>query len=157
MKILYTAFNGKTNSSKILLDNIVSENKLYLKNSFTTSVKQLNSKIKNNNYDLIVSFGQAPLDKDTIRIETRGNEIDYFDTDYDYSILKKLFDENGFNTIVSKNAGNYLCNNIYYNGLKYIKENGLKCKMIFIHIPKIANISNIELLANIISFNKMEE
>ena len=85
MKILYTAFNGKTNSSKILLDNIVSENKLYLKNSFTTSVKQLNSKIKNNNYDLIVSFGQAPLDKDTIRIDTRGNEIDYFDTDYDYS------------------------------------------------------------------------
>ena len=157
MKILYTAFNGKTNSSKILLDNIVSENKLYLKNSFTTSVKQLNSKIKNNNYDLIVSFGQAPLDKDTIRIETRGNKIDYFDTDYDYSILKKLFEENGFNTIVSKNAGNYLCNNIYYNGLKCIKENGLKCKMIFIHIPKIANISNIELLANIISFNKMEE
>ena len=59
VNILYTAFNGKTNSSKILLDYIKTDNcnKLYLRNSFTTSVKQLNSKIKNNNYDLIVSFG----------------------------------------------------------------------------------------------------
>lgn len=43
MKILYTAFNGKSNSSKILLDNINTsiDNKLYLKNSFKTSVEQL--------------------------------------------------------------------------------------------------------------------
>ena len=38
MKILFTAFNGKNNSSKILLDMINTKNKLYLKNSFTTSV-----------------------------------------------------------------------------------------------------------------------
>ena len=41
MNILYTAFNGKNNSSKILLDKINSNNKLYLKNSFITSVKEL--------------------------------------------------------------------------------------------------------------------
>ncbi len=48
MKILYTAFNGKSNSSKILLDNIIVEedNKLYLKNSFKTSVEQLSNKLK---------------------------------------------------------------------------------------------------------------
>ena len=42
----------------ILLDYIKTDNcnKLCLRNSFTTSVKQFNSKIKNNNYDLIVSF-----------------------------------------------------------------------------------------------------
>lgn len=79
MKILYTAFNGKSNSSKILLDNIIAEkdNKLYLRNSFKTSVKQLSNKIKKNEYELIISFGQAPLDKGTIKIETRGNGIDY--------------------------------------------------------------------------------
>lgn len=159
MKILYTAFNGKSNSSKILLDNIISENKnkLYLKNSFSTSVKQLNNKIKNNEYDLIISFGQAPLENDTIKIEIRGNGINYFETDYDYNNLKEALDKNGFHTIISKDAGNYFCNNIYYNGLKYIKENDLKSKMIFIHIPKIDKISNIELLSNIISFNKTEE
>lgn len=34
MKVLYTAFNGKNNSSKILLDAITATDKLYLKNSF---------------------------------------------------------------------------------------------------------------------------
>ena len=50
---------------------------------------------------------------------------------------------------ISEDAGNFLCNNLYYNGLKYIKEKNINCKMIFIHIPKIENISNIDLLANI--------
>ena len=31
LKILYIAFNGKENSSKILLDKIISNNKLYKK------------------------------------------------------------------------------------------------------------------------------
>lgn len=75
MKILFTAFNGKNNSSKILLDMINTKNKLYLKNSFTTSVNQLKKELKNNNYDLIISFGQAPLEKDTIKIETIGRNI----------------------------------------------------------------------------------
>lgn len=150
MNILYTAFNGKTNSSKILLDYIETDNcnKLYLRNSFTTSVKQLNSKIKNNNYDLIVSFGQASLDKDTIKIETTGKNNDFYKTNYDYNYLKNRL-EDKYNVIISNDAGNYLCNNIYYNGLKYIKENNLKTKMIFIHIPKIDNIENINLLSSI--------
>jgi len=33
-----------------------------------------------------------------------------------------------------------LCNNIYYKGLKYIFDNKLKTKMIFIHIPYLNNI-----------------
>ncbi len=150
MNILYTAFNGKTNSSKILLDYIKTDNcnKLYLRNSFTTSVKQLNSKIKNNNYDLIVSFGQASLDKDTIKIETTGKNNDFYKTNYDYNYLKNRL-EDKYNVIISNDAGNYLCNNIYYNGLKHIKENNLKTKMIFIHIPKIDNIENINLLSSI--------
>lgn len=151
MKILYTAFNGKSNSSKILLDNIIVEedNKLYLKNSFKTSVEQLSKKLKKDRYDLIISFGQAPIDKETIKIETRGNGIDYFETDYDYNNLKKLFEKNGFNVVISKDAGNYLCNNIYYNGLKHIRENNLKCKMIFVHIPQIDNINDIKKISAI--------
>ena len=150
MNILYTAFNGKTNSSKILLDYIETDNcnKLYLRNSFTTSVKQLNSKIKNNNYDLIVSFGQALLDKDTIKIETTGKNNDFYKTNYDYNYLKNRL-EDKYNVIISNDAGNYLCNNIYYNGLKYIKEYNLKTKMIFIHIPKTDNIENINLLSSL--------
>lgn len=148
MNILFTAFNGKNNSSKILLDMINNKNKLYLKNSFTTSVKQLQKEIKDNQYDLIISFGQAPLEEDTIKIETIGRNIVEYKTKYDFISLKNKFDNN-FKTIISNDAGNYLCNNIYFYGLKYIEDNKLKANMIFIHIPKINNISNIDNLSKI--------
>lgn len=152
MNILYTAFNGKDNSSKILLDNIkiLDENKLYLRNSFITSVKQLQNKIKLDNFDLIVSFGQAPLEQDNIRIEVVGkdqNEI--YESDFDYSELKEKLEKNNYKTDVSRDAGNWYCNNIFFTGLKYIKETNLKCKMIFIHIPFIDKISNIEDLSKL--------
>ena len=149
MKVLYTAFNGKNNSSKILLDAIYTKNKLYLKNSFNTSVTQLINKIKNNDYDLVISLGQAPIEKDTIKIETKAYMENYFETNFDFTNLKNNLEEN-FKLIISGNAGNYLCNNVYYYGLKFIYENNLKTKMIFIHIPKINNISHIKLMANAI-------
>lgn len=152
MNILYTAFNGKDNSSKILLDNIKisDENKLYLRNSFITSVKQLQNKIKLDNYDLIISFGQAPLEQDNIRIEVAGkDQTEIYESDFHYSELKEYLEKNNYKTDVSRDAGNYYCNNIFFNGLKYIKENNLKCKMIFIHIPFIDKIGNIEDLSKL--------
>lgn len=148
MNILYTAFKGNNNSSKILLDNIISNNRLYLTNSFKTSVAELQKEL-NNNYDLVISFGQAPLDIDTIKIETTAK--DYI-TSYNYNNLYNLLN-NDYNVVISNDAGNYLCNNIYYNGLMYINDNKLKTKMIFIHIPKIDKINDIKKLSEI--FSKM--
>ncbi len=149
MKVLFTAFNGKSNSSKLLLDKINSDNKLYLRNSFSTSVNQLKKELNSKNYDLIISFGQAPLDKDTIKIETIGQDKIKYKTKYDFTSLEETFCINNYKTIISNNAGAYLCNNIYFNGLKYIDDNKLNTNMIFIHIPAIDNISNIDNLANI--------
>lgn len=152
MKILYTAFNGQDNSSKILLDKIIVDNtnKLYLRNSFETSVKQLINKLNSKKYELIISFGQATLETDTIKIEIIGKKQDeFYKTDFNYLKIKDSIENNGFKVYVSEDAGNFLCNNLYYNGLKYINENKLNCKMIFIHIPKIENIRDIDLLANI--------
>lgn len=90
MKILYTAFNGQDNSSKILLDKIKvdKKDKLYLRNSFDTSVKQLINELEK--YESIISFGQAPLDKDTIKIEVIGKkEKDLYKTDFNYSKIKE--------------------------------------------------------------------
>lgn len=149
MEILYTAFKGKTNSSKMLLDKISNQNKLYLTNSFITSVYELEQELKRKNYDLIISFGQAFLDLDTIQIETLAKiEEDTYKTKYNYSKLKNKL-ENKYKVIVSKNASNYLCNNIYYHGLKLIEENNYNTNIIFIHIPKINNISDIDVLADI--------
>ncbi len=150
MRVLYTAFNGKTNSSKVLLDNIKcnTNDKLYLKNSFITSVKQLESKLQKDDYNLIISFGQAPLDYNNIKIETQGKNSDIYNTTYDFSKLGYKLKTNGFNVIISNDAGNYLCNNIYYYGLKYISEKKIDCDMIFIHIPQLENI-DISLLAKL--------
>jgi len=92
LKILYTAFNGKDNSSKILLDKLYSNNKLYLKNSFITSVRDLQKEIENNDYDLIISFGQAPLGKDTIKIELVGKLEKAYETHYNYEKIKNLLE-----------------------------------------------------------------
>ncbi len=152
-EILYTAFKGKTNSSKVLLDNINSQDKLYLTNSFVTSVTELEQKLKKKHYDLIISFEQAFLDLDTIQIETIAQIDDnVLKTNYDYLKLKKDL-EKEYKVAISKTASNYLCNNIYYHGLRIIKENNYKTNIIFIHIPKLENISNIISLANI--FNNL--
>ena len=155
MNILYTAFKGKNNSSKLLLDHIDANNKLYLTNSFKTSVVELINKLKKNDYDLIVSFGQAPLDTDVIKIETTAKDKLKYATSYDYRVLHNKL-RKGYEVIISNDAGNYLCNNIYYNGLKYIIENKLKTKMIFIHIPNKEKITDIEKLSKLFNIKEID-
>ena len=149
MSILFTCFNGKNNSSCLLVDKINSNNKLYLKNSFITSVKELEKELVKNNYDLIISFGQADIEIDTIKIELIGRGEIEFITNYNYSNIINKLELYGYRVLISKDAGNYLCNNLYYNGLKYISDNNINTKMIFIHIPKIKNISDIYMLASV--------
>lgn len=149
MKILYTAFNGKQNSSKLLLDKINANNKLYLKNSFITSITQLEKELRKSDYDLVISFGQAPMYPDTVKIEEIGFCNIGYKTNYDYTNMKKDLEDGGYKVIVSNDAGTYLCNNLYFHGLKYISDNKLKTKMIFVHIPEISNITDINIMANI--------
>ena len=94
MKILYTAFKGSTNSSKLLLDDIKSTNKLYLTNSFETSVKELINNLNNNNNNIIISFGQSPLAIDTIKIETTANGEEKLKTNYNYNKLVSRLENN---------------------------------------------------------------
>lgn len=150
MRVLYAGFKGKTNSAKILLDklDIEDENKLYLTNSFDTSVKELKSKLSDNRYDLIVAIGQLKLDKNVVRIERYACGLERILTNYDYNDFKNLLKENNF-VVEESNKTNYLCNNIYYHGLKIIMEQELDTKMIFVHIPKLKNIDDIDLLASI--------
>lgn len=153
MNVLFTAFYGKSNSSKILLDKIESKNKLYLKNSFLTSVSQFIKEISSKDYDLVISFGRAPLKKDNIKIEIQANGENSYITNYDFRDLETMLKLGKYDTIISNDAGNYLCNNVYYEGLKYINKNNLKTKLLFIHIPSTNNISSIDKLATI--FNKV--
>ena len=151
--ILITSFKGKNNSSKLLLDKIKtykSVDKLELTNSFKTSEKELTKKLKNN-YKYVISLGQKPL-VNKVYIERKAKKDNIvLDTNFSIKEMEKLFKENNINFLVSKNAGNYLCNNIYYEGLKYIKENDLKTKMIFIHVPSANQNYDLDKLAQVIS------
>jgi pyrrolidone-carboxylate peptidase len=145
--VLVAGFKGANNSSKVLLDNL-SENKifdiLYLDNDFIKSEHQLINKIKNDEYDNIFIFGQKPVIKSIYFEEIGRNGSEGLETNFNYdgfyAYLKQYY-----KIKISKNAGHYLCNNIYYRGLDYILNNKLKSKIFFIHIPYIGKIDVKEL------------
>lgn len=144
--ILIMGFKGEKNSSKKLLDNIINNdyiNTLFLDNDFSKSEHQLINKLKSKNYSTIYAFGQKPLIK-SIYIEIFGsNKEERIVTNYDYSDIKNYL-SNYYKTRISENAGNYLCNNIYYKGLKHVLKNNLETNMLFIHIPYLKNIDIIK-------------
>lgn len=152
-KVLLTSFKGKSNSSSILLNKIRANNivKLELTNSYTTSEKELKKSISKNKYKYIISLGQKP-NCNHIYIETFANKTgDNIKTIFSYKEFVSFLKENNIQYSLSKDAGNYLCNNIYYEGMKYIKNNILNIKMIFIHIPLINTECDFETLAKVIS------
>ncbi len=135
--VLVTAFKGKTNSSSLLLHKIRAKNTdfLELTNSFITSEKELENKIEKGEFRYILAFGQKP-NSAQITIETTAHKDEkQIKTTFQINRLRKFLGDNGIKSTVSENAGNYLCNNIYYFGQKYAKDNALNIKMVFIHLP----------------------
>lgn len=143
-EVLLCGFNGKINSSKIVVDNVKIDSKIYLKNSFITSVNQLKKELTKNIYDYIILLGQKP-DVKEIYIEIVGKyRTDLILTQYNYEKIANYFRELNYAIVISSDAGNYLCNNIYYNCLKLIRENNLYAKAIFLHIPALKIIKDIK-------------
>lgn len=152
MKILIVGFEENDNSVKILLDTIKEECKkdiLYLKNDFELSSNQIENKLLQN-YDYVLIFGQKPntkkiyLENNAVLEETR------LETDYYYGALKETLESNNYKVASSCDAGNYLCNNVFYRALNFKQKNNLKSKIAFIHIPTIDNIEEIKILASTI-------
>lgn len=151
-KILIAGFEGDDNSAQILLDDIrkiCTKDSLYLKNDFEISSKQIEEKLLNN-YDYILIFGQKP---DTKMLYLENNAIlgeKRLVTDYNYDILKEYLKNYKYEVESSYNAGNYLCNNVFFRALDFKLKNNIKSKIAFIHIPTIDNIGNITNLSNAI-------
>ena len=141
MKILLTAFSGKTNSSKLLIDSIDTDCKLFLTNSFLSSGKQIIDTIKTIRPDFILAFGQKPK-SNCIYIETQAHRENILQTNFDVAQLSESLSKNNISSELSDNAGNYLCNYVYYEGLKYITQDRLDTKMVFIHVPSMKEFIN---------------
>ena len=152
MKILIAGFEGNNNSSKILLDNIKEKcniNVLYLENDFQVSINQIEEKLLEN-YDYVLIFGSKPNTKDIYFENNAILENTKLETDYYYGVLKENLESNNYKVETSCDAGNYLCNNVFYKALSFKQNNNIKSKIAFIHIPTIDNIDDIELLSSTI-------
>ena len=134
MKVLYTGFKGKNNSSYQLLSEISGE-KLFLTNSFEGLKRDIMS--ISDTYDLVIMFGLDTNLKDMVRIERVAKYEDRIETTKaDYAAICRCLEENDIQCIVSENPTQYLCNAAYYHMLH--KTDG---KAVFIHIPSIKNMS----------------
>ena len=139
MNILICGFAGESNSSKILLDKITACDKIYLENDMDKSVAQIINAISKGHYDLVIQIGQGSGLVRCIDIEksvSQGTEV--FMSNYDYTNMRNHFLDAGYHVNVTHENSNYLCNNAFFNTLKYISQNNLNTKSITIHIPPMS-------------------
>lgn len=138
MELLLTGYKGNDNTSKIVLDLITPKYNvdiLYLANDFSMIKQQMEKQLKLKEYDYIFSFGEKQAVKE-IHIETSAMVDDQrVATSFPIESLVERFQAGGYNPIISHDAGTYFSNFTYYNGLRMIKDYGLRSKHIFIHLP----------------------
>jgi len=143
VKVLYTGFKGKYNSSYQLLSKASGET-LALTNSFDGLKRDIMN--ITDSYDLVVMFGLDTSLKDKVRMEAVA-ELDGLKemTKIDCNTIVRHMEENNIPCIVSETPTKYLCNAAYYHMLQKVEE-----KAVFIHIPSLKNMSGY-MMENIVS------
>ena len=134
LRVLYTGFKGKNNSSYQLLAKI-SGQKLFLTNSFDGLKKNIMD-VKEE-YDLIVMFGLDTSLKDAVRIENVAEwQSERIITKLACDAICKSMVAYGIPYVVSNIPTRYLCNAAYFHMLQKFAG-----KVVFIHIPSLKNMS----------------
>lgn len=145
-KILLTAFKGKYNSSAVLVDKITYDNieKLFLTNSMNKLVDELyNQNLES--FDLILMFGINKNLKNCLQLEANAlREANLITTTCNIEDIQTFFNERGIETKINTLPSAYLCNNAYYHVL--LKNP----KGVFIHIPGLSKIDDLDNLIKII-------
>lgn len=142
--ILLTAFLGS--SAEPLIKNTDNYRTLFLPNDKIKDSERLIDIMSKETIDYIISFGQKPNIRNKVHIETTANKGELrINTDFDCEKLWVFFEENSIVSKISHNAGASFCNELYFNGLRYIEQNKLHTKMVFIHIPFTKNITDFEM------------
>mgnify|MGYP003289433172 CR=1 FL=1 len=144
MKILFTGFNGHNNSSKVIVVR-TDHDKLLFNNSY----KEIDNQLVNSNvegYDLIIMLGLRSNLKKSIRVEINSVLKDeLLSTNINCYEVKKYFDDNDISCIINDKPTNYLCNYAYHKVLQKNKNT------IFIHVPELKNIKDLDKLIKLIS------
>lgn len=141
-KVLLTAFSGTS------AESLVQGSKyrlLLLPNDKVKDSELLIETISKESFDYIISFGQRPNMKNKVHIETTAKSGDLcMDTEFDCSWLQNVFEQKGIDAKISGNAGTSFCNQLYFNGLKYINQRGMNTKIVFVHVPFLKNVDDFE-------------
>ena len=149
-RILLTAFCGT--SAELLVKGIELDSQyqvLYLPNDKVKDSELLIEALQQEHFDHVISLGQRPNIKDKVHIETRARKgEDVLITAFECERLKRRLESNGLPVKISDNAGISYCNELYWNGLRYILEKNLDTKMVFLHVPFEKNISNMDEFRN---------
>lgn len=141
--ILLTAFRGS--SAELLVRGIDKYQTLILPNDKIKDSEKLIDAISNESFDYVISLGQRPNIKNKVHIETTArNGESAIDTKFDCDGLMRLFGKSNIISKISHNAGTSFCNKLYWNGLEYISSNSLQTKMVFLHIPFVKNIADMD-------------
>lgn len=141
-KVLLTAFSGT--SAEALVQGR-KHRLLLLPNDKVKDSELLLETISQESFDYIICFGQRPNIKNKVHIETTAKVGELcMDTKFDCSWLQSVFEQKGIDAKISGNAGTSFCNQLYFNGLRYINQSGLNTKMFFVHIPFLKNVDDFE-------------
>ena len=134
MRILYTGFKGKYNSSYQVLSRCSGET-LALTNSFDGLKRDIMN--ITDTYDLVIMFGLDTKLRDVVRIEAVA-EYDGIKkmTKIDCNTICRHMKETNIPCVVSETPTKYLCNAAYYHMLQKTDE-----KAVFVHIPSLKNMS----------------
>jgi pyrrolidone-carboxylate peptidase len=85
-------------------------------------------------------------------VETTGRmQPSAIKTNYEYHLLIAFLQNSGFKVKISNDAGNYLCNHVYFHGLQAAEQSISSTKILFLHVPVLKNFSNKECFAAAIS------
>lgn len=149
-KILLTAFRG-TSAELLVRDRAIDAQYkvLLLPNDKVKDSELLIETLEQECFGYVIGLGQRPNIKDKVHIETTARKGELcIDTAFDCEALKQAFEQSGLSVKISHNAGTSFCNELYWNGLKYIAENKLDTKMVFVHVPFGKNISEMDVFSD---------
>lgn len=134
MKLLVTAFKGKSNTSFQLVSQLDS-NTLFLNNSFSGLGKDIASLTEL--YDAVYMFGaDKDLDRE-VRIEgCAKRDLDTIRTGLNIQTLSDQMSAHQIRNHISNIPTQYLCNAAYYHMLCKNR------KTVFIHIPSIKGMNS---------------
>lgn len=140
--IILAGFDGRNNPARTVTEKAELDcTKLILPNDKEKSAELLLETIQEVNAVCVIILGQKPCIKDKIAVEPTaegcGNTLH---TSLDVTVTAEKLKANGYNAYISKGCGNSYCNHIYYECL----QSGTNC--IFLHIPQMKNISDINAL-----------